>query len=342
MLKKTLFFATVGWIIAAATAPAQAQLQPQPQTLADPAAAFGARESVQSIALSPDGRTIAYVAPTTGQGSALYLAPVDGGQASRAVIHSGNSRQINGCDFVSNQRLVCELYGMSQLGTTLVPISRLVAVNADGGNVKVLGERDRMDQLYARLSSGRVIDYLPGSQDHVLMTQTFIPESGEAGPTRLNRTREGRGVVRVNTNDLRNTIIEQPHTNNMDYITDGRGQVRLRFTRGTRGATGLDSPIIDIQYRPANGGDWAPLGRYDTLARTGIWPAAVDPALNVAYVFQRGANGRDALYRFSLDGSGRQEVVVQNETVDVDSLLRIGRGNRVVGASYANERREGV
>ncbi len=340
MLKKTLFFATAAWVFAAGPAAAQAQLQPQP--LADPAAAFGARESVQSISLSPDGRTIAYVAPTTGQGSALYLAPVDGGQASQAVIHSGNSQQISSCDFVSNRRLVCNLYGMSQLGTTLVSVSRVVAVNADGSNVKVLGERDRIDQMYARLYSGSVIDFLPGSQDHVLMTQTFIPESGDVNPTRLNRTREGLGVVRVNTNDLRNTIVEQPNLNNVTYVTDGRGQVRLRVTQGVRGATGMDSPVIDFQYRPANGGDWAPLGRYDTLARTGIRPAAVDPALNVAYVFQRGANGRDALYRMSLDGSGRQEMVVQNDNVDVDSLLRIGRSNRVVGASYANERREGV
>lgn len=320
----------------------QALPQAQPQPLADPAAAFGARESIQSIALSPDGRTIAYVAPTAGQGSALYMAAVDGGAPSRAVINSGDSQQIAGCDFVSNSRLVCEIRGMSQLGTELVSISRQVAVNADGGGVQVLGERDRIDQAYARLSSGQVIDHLPGSQNHVLMAQTFIPETVGNAPTRLNREREGLGVVRVDTTNLRNTVIEQPHTNNVRFITDGRGKVRLRFTRNARGATGMDSPIIDIHYRPANGGDWAALGRFDTSNDTGIWPVAVDPTLNVAYAFQRAANGRDALYRVALDGSGRQEMVVQNDAVDVDGLLRIGRANRVVGASYANERREAV
>jgi hypothetical protein len=200
---------------------------------ADPAVAFGARQSVQSISLSPDGRTIAYVAPTAGQGSALYLAPVDGGQASRPVVNSGASQQISHCDFVSNQRLVCEISGMSQLGTNLVSVYRLIAVNADGGGVKMLGESDRIDQVYARLDSGQVIDFLPGTENHVLMAQTFIPEAGVV-PSRLNREREGLGVVRVNTTDLRNSIVEQPNRNNVGYITDGRGNVRLRFTRGHR------------------------------------------------------------------------------------------------------------
>lgn len=334
MPHKAFFFVAASLALAAAPASAQ--------TPADPAAAFGARESIQSISLSPDGRVVAYVAPTTGQGTALYLANVDGGEPSRPVINSGDTQRISGCDFVSNTRLVCEINGMSRLGNDLVEISRLVAVNADGGEVKLLGERDRIDQAYARLVSGRVIDFLPGTDNDVLMAQTFIPERGGIAPTRLNREREGLGVVRVDTTNLRNSIVEQPHINNVGFVTDGRGQVRLRFTRGTRGASGQDSPVIEIQYRPANGGDWAPLGRYDTMTRTGIWPVAVDPALNVAYAFQRGANGRDALYRLALDGSGRQEAVVQNEAVDVDGLLRIGRANRVVGASYANERREAV
>jgi len=38
----------------------------------DLAEAFGARESVEQISLSPDGSKIAYIAPRPGQGAALY------------------------------------------------------------------------------------------------------------------------------------------------------------------------------------------------------------------------------------------------------------------------------
>jgi dipeptidyl aminopeptidase/acylaminoacyl peptidase len=46
------------------------------------------------------------------------------------------------------------------------------------------------------------------------------------------------------------------------------------------------------------------------------------------------------LFRIRLDGSGTRELVASHEQVDVDGLIRIGRRNRVVGASFATERRQ--
>jgi hypothetical protein len=56
-------------------------LQAQAPAPADPAAAFGARESVISIRLSPNGRKVAYVAPSRGQGASLYIVDLDSGQS---------------------------------------------------------------------------------------------------------------------------------------------------------------------------------------------------------------------------------------------------------------------
>ncbi len=65
------------------------------------------------------------------------------------------------------------------------------------------------------------------------------------------------------------------------------------------------------------------------------------PTLNVAYVLEK-TNGRIALFRVALDGSGRREQVVAHDRVDVDNLIRIGRSRRVVGASYATETRQAI
>ena len=43
-----------------------------------PEKAFGARESVFNASLSPDGETMAFLAPTAGKGNALFTVPVDG------------------------------------------------------------------------------------------------------------------------------------------------------------------------------------------------------------------------------------------------------------------------
>jgi hypothetical protein len=39
----------------------------------DAAKAFGARPSVEDLSLSPDGLSVAFVAPATGQGSVVYV-----------------------------------------------------------------------------------------------------------------------------------------------------------------------------------------------------------------------------------------------------------------------------
>jgi hypothetical protein len=62
----------------------------------DAAAAFGARPSVADFSLSPDGKTIAYIAPTAGQGSVLYTMSLEkGAKAHRALAFDGNPTRLS-------------------------------------------------------------------------------------------------------------------------------------------------------------------------------------------------------------------------------------------------------
>jgi dipeptidyl aminopeptidase/acylaminoacyl peptidase len=70
-------------------------------------------------------------------------------------------------------------------------------------------------------------------------------------------------------------------------------------------------------------------------------PLAVDADLDAAYVLQK-LNGRFALYRVKLDGSFAAELAYAHDKVDVDTVVRIGRGQRVVGVTFAEERRRVV
>jgi hypothetical protein len=64
----------------------------------DPAVAFGAREGIEDIALSPDGKQIAFIAPGTGQSSALFVVPVDKSAPPRRVTGaSGSPERLTGC-----------------------------------------------------------------------------------------------------------------------------------------------------------------------------------------------------------------------------------------------------
>src|ERR1700719_1773859 len=81
----------------------------------DAAKAFGARPRVEHMSLSPDGMSIAYVTPTTGQGAVVYVQSLAKGAslASKPILGAaGKPERLGGCDWVSNQRLGCLIYGV--------------------------------------------------------------------------------------------------------------------------------------------------------------------------------------------------------------------------------------
>jgi dipeptidyl aminopeptidase/acylaminoacyl peptidase len=306
----------------------------------DPAIAFGARENIESIALSPDGSRIAYVIPREGQGSRLYTVEVGATQPRGVINVDGERQRLGGCTWVSNSRLVCTIFGVTDSPGFLVSASRLIALDADGSNVRVLGQRDTGDQVGGRGWGGNVIDWLAGQENQVLMEQLFIPE-GRAG-TLLARTQQGVGVVQVDTTNLRTRTIEDPHLNGYRYLTDGRGRVRVMGVWQERGATGQASNVVTHFYRTAGSDEWVRLGDYNSLTRRGPWPVAIDAERNALYLEERGEEGRNNIYRMALDGSGQRDMTVANRSVDIDGLVRIGRRGRVIGATYATERRRMV
>ena len=112
--------------------------------LANPAALFGARESIEDIDLSPDGATIAYVSPGPGAASVLNIAKVDGGIEQPVTRSGGKPDRLNWCNFVSNARLVCRMSGVVDYDGMLMGASRLISLDADGSDVKQLGQRSSL------------------------------------------------------------------------------------------------------------------------------------------------------------------------------------------------------
>ena len=110
----------------------------------DAAAAFGARESVFGMRLSPDGKSVAYVAPIEGQGSALYtFSLAEGAKARPALAVNGKPDRLEGCSWVANDRLACYLFGVAKNPTYgILPYSRIMAVNTDTTNLRMLSRRD--------------------------------------------------------------------------------------------------------------------------------------------------------------------------------------------------------
>jgi dipeptidyl aminopeptidase/acylaminoacyl peptidase len=319
---------TFGLAFAAVTSPAQAPAE-------DPAAKFGAREQVIDISLSPDGRKVAYVAAREGSGSGLYTVDLADMQPRLATAADGNPLRLQSCNWVSNERLVCLLYAYQDAGDDIVVSTRLVAINADGTGPKLLSQRPGMNALYFSGYGGGILDYLPAENNAVLMGHYAIPEARIG--SLIEKRDEGFMVRRVDTLTGKASTIESAKAEAIEYMSDGRGTIRIMGVQ-PRMIDGYSKPAVNYFFREKGSREWKPLGRYDVLTGEGFSPYAIDPDKNIVYGFQK-MDGRKALYTIKLSEGLPQQLVYAHPEVDVDTLVRIGRQRRVVGVTYATDKR---
>lgn len=309
---------------------------PSPESL-EQARRFGALESVEQISISPDGAHTAFIG-NHPQGQMVFVADVDAGGLPASIFTLPyNEGNLTWCRWVSNGRLICEIsYVVDSTGTKF-GMTRLFAINSDGSQpVKLTaGTSDRA--LGYSLYGGDVLDWdvkdEPGS---VLMMRNYVPES-DIG-SNIRRDDEGMGVELLDTVSLKRRKYELPRRDAREFITDGHGAVRVMGTLGSTEA-GLKREIRYF-YRKTGSREWLPLSTVDLLdpRKVEFNPYAVDRSRNVVYGFGDN-NGTKALFSISLDNPMTREVVLARSDVDIDQLVRIGREGRVVGASYATERR---
>ncbi len=303
---------------------------------ADNAALFGARESIQDIALSPDGNRLAVIQPAVGQGATLYVVDIASGKSVRVTGIDGDPERLDWCRWVSNERLLCSIFAMSEIEAVLAPFSRLVAFNADGSDAKIVSARASDRATGYDQSGGQVLDWLPEEDGAILKSRKFIPELMTG--SHVGNTLDGIGVERIDTSTLKARTIETPKRDAVEYISDGHGRIRVMGIQPPQGATGYAGRSIIYRYRAKDSDDWKTLSKVNTNSSDTFNPYAVDRDLDIAYGFAR-RDGRLSLYSVSLDETMSEKLVYAHPEVDVSGLVRIGRRNRVVGVSYATEKR---
>jgi hypothetical protein len=118
--------------------------------------------------LSPDGMNVTYVASTKGRGSIAYTLSLAKGSAPKPALSSdGKPLRLEGCHWVSNDRIVCLIYAViNDAAIGSVGMTRLVAVDADGRNPRVLSTRENHHTRGYQFGGGQVIDWLPDESGH--------------------------------------------------------------------------------------------------------------------------------------------------------------------------------
>nr|WP_277923318.1 S9 family peptidase [Sphingomonas sp. CARO-RG-8B-R24-01] len=306
----------------------------------DAARKFGAREEVQQVSLSPDGKRFVALLSDAKRGVRALVFTIDGSAPPAALLaSSGEKEQVDYCEWANSNRLICGVSVTTGRIRDMIGFDRLVTVGADGKDMKMLSVHDSFQALGIMQNGGHVIDWQGDpTGNSVLMTRQFVP-TADTG-THISGAAEGMGVERVDPVTLRRQTIEKPRETAKEYIADGLGTVRIMGLRPTRGNGYSDGRTV-YQYRKQGQTGWLPLSTVsgDSQTEHGFDPYAVDPTLDVAYGFDA-QDGRNALFKVALDGSLKRELVFARPDVDLAGLIRIGRRHRVVGVSYVTDRRQ--
>lgn len=306
----------------------------------DAAKKFGAREEVQQISLSPDGKRFVALLSDAKRGSRAMVFSIDSSTPPVTVLaSSGEKEQIDHCQWSNNTRLVCGFSVIVGRVSEMLGFDRLVSLDATGKDMKLLSARTSLDSIGVMQHGGRIIDWQgDATGNSVLMTRQYLQTEDIA--THITGEGQGIGVERVDPVTLRRQTVERPRPFAQEYIADGQGHVRIMGLRPTNSG-GYSGAKMVYQYRKPGVNGWLPLSTVvsDSQTEQGFDPYAIDPTLNVTYGFDN-QNGRRALYKIALDGSLKRDLVFARPDVDVAGLVQIGRQHRVVGATYVTDRRQ--
>lgn len=328
-------------LLAGCGMPLAAQEAAKADDLAIAARQFGFREDILDISLSPSGNKVAFISAGPGHSEILNVIDLAGDVLpKRIAANSELIADIDWCEWATEDRLVCQVSGMAEdASKVLLPYDRLFAVNADGSNMQELSKRQSSSAVRASQFGGDVVAFdVGGEPGQILMTREYVPDI--SGGTRVSRSDSGYGVDLIDVDTGKRRVRERPNPEAVSFVADETGQVRVKVhvNYDSRGQLKGGSTYF---YRTPDSSNWQ---TFKALTIDGkpvpyFAPVSVNSAANVAYGFVR-SGGYSAIAEFALDGSGIGKVLMARADVDVDSLIRIGRKRRVVGASYATEKRE--
>jgi alpha/beta superfamily hydrolase len=318
-------------LVQPATAAAQAR------TLAEDAAAFGARQAVSGPGLSPDGSNILYLTPGPGPKTYAVISSLASGKSDVVIGSDGKPESLYDCTYSAADRAVCGIYAIVDTIGMDISMTRLVSMGLDGSKPKLLGQPERHTDAYLRGFDASVLDWRQARDGKVLMERLYVPEAGKI-ESNISDKRDGLGVDLVDTRTLRAEMVEPPNKMASNYMTDHRGNVRLMSVNERDNSWTLTGRAKHF-YRTPGSRAWKTLVEYQDDET--FEPLAIDAELNALYALKK-RDGRMALYRIMLDGSLAETLIAESPRYDIAGVVRSGDSQRVIGYTLYGEKRERV
>jgi hypothetical protein len=134
---KSLLFRSVA---AAAMVACASVSHAQAHSLAEDAKAFGTREFLRQVDISPSGKKVVMLVSAAGAATTANVIEVATSKLTRIGATSGKPAKLYWCGFAGEEHVVCQYGGIDKVGLDLAGFSRMFSVNADGTKMRPLGQ----------------------------------------------------------------------------------------------------------------------------------------------------------------------------------------------------------
>ena len=294
--------------------------------------AFAARSRIEGASISPDGLHLALIQTNNGRAAAVVFDREAKDSAHSQVVMGEPDRfRFSWCRWATNTRLLCGFRAMVEERGYVFGVTRLAAVDADGGHLKVLLQNSREVQGQFQ---DRIINWNPGAPDTVLieadegLNQTqmgaYVSVFGNVGTHALPAVWE----LNVVTGGLK--MRQAARDPIRHWVTDQYGQVRLGY--------GFSGTTISYYARLSGDRDWRRLTKFEVFTRESQFkPVAIsedDP--NKAYAIAP-SEGRDAVWLMDLTDKEDPTLVFAHPLVDVSDPI-LSEKRSVLGIHYETDR----
>jgi len=269
--------------------------------------------------LSPDGGTIAALAPVAGRQNLVVL---DAKTRKPTPVTAFTDRDIVDVRWVNSKRLLVRTGSLATRDSD-VRGGGLYAVDKDGSEGRMVSEGGDEQATSAARFVGRVlvpVRGIPGETDDLIAQEIVFAIEG---------TRAGE-LVRVNTRTGRRVSAGFPKADSGEselWVADDKGVGRVQMV--------LSQGRVRIFYRANADAPWQKLDEYPMLS-PGWVPLAVADDDKTLLVADRRTRDKSAIVRYDPATKSFGEVVAEHPQVDLTELVR--DQGRPVGVHFEAER----
>ena len=141
---------------------------------------FGTIPALWNVSMSPDGEKVSLLQMHSEDLPILTVFDINAGKSNLALASTPDEFSITWCAWANNARLLCGFQAVAGAWDAYA-VTRLVAVNADGSEMKVLLQQ-KLKKQFSQFQD-RIVDWLVDDPHYVLVV---VPESNGSSVQRLD------------------------------------------------------------------------------------------------------------------------------------------------------------